>query len=131
MILLSNGKNNLIDNASGGLPNMSSTLSGWFQKLTFNRVTKKVVNFEVVETVESFDFQGVKQPMTPQQLAIKPEGQRGWKWETIHALPSLELDLDEIIYFKKTPYRVKEKMHYQEYGYIEYHIVEDYDGSIK
>lgn len=108
------------------LPNPNGAMLDWFQKLTFTQVFKSVVNFELVESQISTSFLGVRQPFTPQQLAIKPEGQRQWKWETIHALPSLVLGVDDIIVFGNTPYRVIKKSDWKDYGYVEYQILQDY-----
>ena len=91
-----NGKDSTI-NAKGCLPFVGSALIDWFQAVTFTLVAKAVVNFEVVETLTTSSFYGVRQPMGPQELKIKPEGQRSWEWEQIHATPDLILKTDDII----------------------------------
>lgn len=111
----------------GTLPDLSGALLNWFQKLQFNIVNKTTVNFQVVETLTPVETQGVRQPLSAQKLMIKPEGQRRWKWEMIHALPNTPLEPDMIIKFKDQNYRVMDKWDWTEYGYIEYHIVQDYD----
>lgn len=124
--MIKNGSEvSLIENP-GTLPNMESTLLDWFQKLTFTQVEKNTIDFKLVEVETSYDFMGVRQPFTVQQLMMKPEGQRKWKWEMIHALPDLVLEPDEIITFLDQNYRVDQKLDYKEYGYVEYHIVQDY-----
>lgn|SRR5574343_364486 len=110
----------------GTLPDVSAALLNWFQPITFTKIVKTVVNYKAVETKTNFSFQGVRQPFTPQDLMMKPEGQRSWKWEMIHCYPDLVLIPDEIIYFGLTKYRVMQKLDYKEYGYVQYHITEDY-----
>jgi hypothetical protein len=114
----------------GTLPEMSGTLTNWFQPMSFVVITKETIDFEVREVQTFVSFMGVRQPMTSQQLQIKPEGQRTWKWETIHALPDLKLKTDDRIKWGNRFYRVMELSDWTEYGYIEYQIVEDFqDGN--
>lgn len=124
--MISDAKNTSLFANSGTLPNVQDAMANWFQLLSFYKVQKKVVNFLVEETLEEYTFQGVKQPLSPQKLSLKPEGQRAWIWITIHAYPDLILKPDEIIQFGTTKYRVMEKLNWKEYGYVEYHAVEDY-----
>ncbi len=126
MIPLSNASDLNLGQNNGTLPDMSGTISGWFQNLTMTVVTKSVVNFETVEVLTPTDFMGVRQPLSPQRLAMKPEGQRKWRWEQIHCWPSLALTPDDIIVFQGTRYRVMAKKDYKEYGYLEYEIMEDF-----
>ncbi len=110
-----------------GLPQVGDVLPSWFQTLTFTLVTKYLVDYEVQEVLVTITTQGVRQPMNAQQLSIKPEGQRGWKWETIHCLPNVKLKIDDIVIFDNVKYRVKERWDWSEYGYLEYHICQAYD----
>ena len=103
-----------------GLPQVGEVLPSWFQPLTFDVITKTVVNYEVAETKITISTQGVRQPMSAQQLQIKPEGQRAWKWET---------KVDDIIIFDGVKYRVAERWNWSEYGYLEYHICQAYENN--
>lgn len=127
---IQNGKDISLSANPGTLPNVQDAMLDWFQSLTFTSIVKTVVNFNLVETRTSTTFQGVKQPFTAQQLVLKPEGQRNWKWFTVHAFPSLILAPDEVITFDDgVSYRVKEKLDYKEYGYVEYHLIQDYEAA--
>ena len=112
-----------------GLPQVGDVLPSWFQTLTFTLVTKYLVDYEVQEVLVTITTQGVRQPMNAQQLSIKPEGQRGWKWETIHCLPNVKLKLDDIIIFDNVKYRVMEKWDWSEYGYVQYEICQAYEDA--
>lgn len=125
-MMIESAKNKLLTENPGGLPDMGSAMTNWFQKLVFMKVTKEVQNFELVEIKQEYYAQGIRQPLSAQQLQMKPEGQRAWKWQTIHATPALVLEIDEIVIFADTPYRVMAKLDWKEYGYVEYHIAEDY-----
>lgn len=113
----------------GNLPNMGDALLSWFQAMTFTVVTKQTVNFVVVETGTDVSFQGVWQPFGPQDLAIKPRGERDWKWFMVHADPTLVLSPDDVVKYQGTQYRVKEKLDYVPYGYVQYNLIQDFTGS--
>jgi hypothetical protein len=123
--MIINGKDKILSQTKN-LPNMSETIKTWFQDLTFKRITKSIVNFQAVETTTTITTKGVRQPFTAQQLKVKPEGQRAWRWETLHCLSDVVLNPDDIVEFNSIRYRVIEKKDYTEYGYIEYEIVQDF-----
>lgn len=124
--MISNASDRSLSSNPGTLPNVSEALFSYFQRLTFTAIVKTIVNFQVLETKIGTSFMGVRQPFTPQQLSLKPEGQRAWKWETIHATPELILSPDDVISFDGNPYRVMRKSDFKEYGYVLYEICQDY-----
>lgn len=113
----------------GTLPQMDGALMDWLQPMTFKVVTKTTVNMQVVESFINVTMQAVRQPLSAQQLMMKPEGQRGWKWDRIHALPGQELSLDSEVIYLGIQYRVMGKWPWPEYGYIEYHLTQDYQDT--
>jgi hypothetical protein len=125
--MIKNGKNTAIGKTR--LPQVSEALLEWFQPLTFVAITKTQVNFRVQETETIIETQGVRQPLSAQEVQMKPEGQRKWKWELIQTLPDITLNVDDIIIFKNTRYRVMSRSDWAEYGYFEFHIVKDYDNA--
>ena len=128
-MIFKNAASTPLNENSGTVPNVEVAMLNWFQKMTFTRVIKTQENFLTIETAEDFNFQGVWQPFTAQQLSMKPEGQTAWKWFTVHAQVGLILIPDEVITYLGTQYRVMEKTDYKEYGYVEYHLIQDYTGS--
>lgn len=125
-IEITNAKDRPLSANPGTLPDVSGALLSWFQPMTFQKIAKTLVNFSIVETPTSYDTQGVRQPFSPQQLAMKPRGQRQWHWETFHTIPGTVLVPDDVALFNGFRYRVMAKLDYSEYGYIEYHLVRDY-----
>jgi hypothetical protein len=123
---IKNGKNTLLNQNTGTLPDVSGAMRNWFQTMTFTTIVKDVVNFEVTEIKTDITFQGVIQPFSKQDLQMKPEGQRAWRWYTLHTETQLELDPDEEVEYLGLTYRVKGKGIYNPYGYYEYELVEDY-----
>jgi len=124
--MITNAGNTTLNQAHSNLPNLSMTITKWFISIDFVRITKTTVDFETVETESSESFQGVVQNLDSKQLQIYPEAQRAWGWKMIHALPSLIMNVDDRMIFDSIKYRVMNIRDYKEYGYMEYHIVEDY-----
>lgn len=127
--MIHNACDQSLDQNRSALPNVATALDGWMQQIQFIKLSKNIVNHEVVEYEDKICLMAVRQPMNAQTLELKPEGQRQWKWETIHALPDVELMPDDRIKFDNSKYRVMEKLDFTEYGYIEYHIVQDYEDT--
>jgi hypothetical protein len=127
---ISNAANIPLNQQMGSVPNMSDTLTDYFQTMTFTKLTKTITgSFEVSETSNSLSFQGVWEPFTPRQLMMKPEGQRSWQWSTVYAGTSLALIPDEIISYLGKSYRVMSATDYSLYGYMTYELVQDYSGT--
>ena len=112
------------------LPSMATTLLGWFQAITVGLITKTTVNNRTIETSVNYDTRGVVQPFSPEQLEIKSEGERSWKWFMLHCQPSLVLQTDDIITIRNVRYRVMGKLGFDAYGYIQYELVDDYTTTI-
>ena len=115
---------------SGTVPQMATALADWFQQLIFTKVSKSVVNFQVVEVTTDTAFMGVWQPYTAQQLQMRPQGQRNWKWFTVHAEIGLRLSPDEIVEYLGERFRVMDVLDYKLYGYMEYHLLQDYQDNV-
>lgn len=124
--MIKNGKDIPLNESFGNLPNMASTLDGWLMTLTFIKVVTTVVNFKSIEEETPYTFQGTWQPLSMAELRIKPEHERVWKWYNCHTKINLELKNDDIITYKGTKYRVMKVGFFEDYGYYNYHLVEDY-----
>lgn len=125
--MIKNAANISLKNSFNTLPDVSDVLPDWFQKLTFKKVHKVQVDYETVESLETIETEGVRQPMSAQRLELKPEGQRAWRWETIHCLPDVKLKVDDIIIFDNIRYRVMNRWNWSEYGYLEYEICQAFE----
>lgn len=115
--------------AKSGMPQMRNTLNGWEVPLVLIKITQNVVEGELVTSQQTFNFMGVWQPFSMQQLALLPEGQRSWSHYWLH-VKSGELDLqtaDKFI-FENHRYKVIELKDYHLNGFIEYHVILDYEN---
>lgn len=128
-MIIHNGSSTPLNANTGTLPDVSDAMLNYFQPMTFGVVTKTVVNFQAVETMVDVSFQGVWQPLTERQLYLKPEGERAWSWYWLHAEPALILDTDQVVVYLGVQYRVMTNKDYRLYGYVEYHLVQDWTGA--
>lgn len=122
-------RNKTISNtAKSGMPQMDSTLIGWEVPIELIKITQDVIEGDLVTSEQTFKFLGVWQPFSMQQLALLPEGQRSWSHYWLH-LKSGILDLktaDKFI-FENHRYKVIELKDYHLNGFIEYHVILDYE----
>jgi len=125
--MIRNGKNLPLNEVTGTLPDVSGAMCDWFQPITFTQIVKQVIDHKVQETETEISFKGVMQPMRPQEIAYRPEGDRAFKWHTCHTEIGTEFKVDDVILYKGVRYRVKSKANFASYGYLKYDLVEDYN----
>lgn len=114
-------------NQINNMPNMSGTLNGWMNTITLVIISQTVVNGIPTNTQTTATYRGVVQPLSPEQVNLKPEGQRSWEWLQIHVqLGGRALKNDDRIIYNDKKFKVMARKDYTLNGYIEYHIVEDY-----
>lgn len=106
---------------------MSAAFAGWFTKITLLKHVEKVVNGFVQKNDIPISFRGTIQPLSARAIALKPEGQRSWTWLQIHCLATaVELIPGDQLTWNENLYKVMELKDYSLNGYIEYHIVKDF-----
>lgn len=116
-------------NFMSGMPNVSGALNGWMRQMTLNRIVQSVSNFgDVTNTEIPFRFMGTIQPLSPNKIELKPEGQRSWEWLQIHMKTPITqtLDTNDLIVINGRIYKVMAQNDYTLNGYIEYHAIYDY-----
>ena len=117
-------------NALSGMPQMNMTLTGWQVPLVLEKVTQNIVDGLAVFDTQKINFQGVWQPLRDEELQFKPEGQRSWEWIWIHAVAgTLNLETADKVIFNQKRYKVMSVKDYSLNGFIEYHLVRDYEES--
>jgi hypothetical protein len=128
-MIFKNGASTPLNQNSGTLPDVSGAMLNYFQPMVFEPLSKTVTGFQVVETTVPVNFQGIIQPSKPRDLMLKPEGQRAWTWYTLHAEPSLTLDVDDVVMWNKKQTRIMSRQDFTLYGYVVYELVQDFSGS--
>lgn len=126
--MISNAGNKKI-NQNNNLPNMSSTIVGWFLPIRIGIVSRGITDYEQTKSVKWIDTQGVVQQYKTQDLEITKAGDRSWDLLQIHCLPDLQLENDDLIIYKNVLYKVMNNNNYSDYGYMEYICVETFLGE--
>lgn len=115
-----------------GMPNMSSTLTGWEIPLTLVKIKQSIIQGDVIKTEQVINFLGVWQPLRDEELQFKPENQRSWSWYWIHAKAgTLNLQTQDKIIFENKRYKVMAVKDYSLNGFIEYQVIRDYEENIR
>lgn len=129
MSKIANAANLPLFHKAGTVPDVSGALRDYFQAMVFTRVQKQIIGHQVLETPVPVNFQGIIQPLTERQLFLKPEGQRAWTWFQLHADPVLTLQVDDVVIWRGKQTRVMARKDFELYGYVEYHLVQDWTGA--
>ena len=92
------------------------------------QVVKQVVdeNGNVVNFKKSFNFDGVIQPLSPEEIKVKEEGQWSWEWYWFHTKDSVDLQTNDIVIYRGKEYKIMARKDYSDYGHIEYHCIKDW-----
>lgn len=110
------------------MPQMRNTLNGWEVPLVLIKITQNVVEGELVTSQQTFNFMGVWQPLSAEQLQLLPEGQRSWENVWIHAKESqLNLETADKVLFNNRRYKITQKKDYGLNGFVEYMLIRDYE----
>lgn len=115
-------------NMQSGMPQMRAAFIGWMVPITLVRVTQQVVQNGLVEDIETnISFQGTVQPLSAEEIELKPDAQRSFEWLQIHALAgSTNLVTDDRIIFAGVRYKIMARKDYSLNNYVEYHAIQDY-----
>lgn len=130
---IANGSNVPIDERTGTIPDVSGALRDWFQPMTFIRVTKSTVGFQLIESESATAFRGLFEPYSGRPLEIRSEGERAWTSTLLHSDPVLPLQVDDRVTIGTIDgpkmYRVMALWDYTNYGFMSYHLLEDYGAA--
>lgn len=115
-------------NQLSGMPQMQAAFTGWMLPLTFKKVAQVVQASGFVEDVEtSVSVRGVWQPMSAEDIQLKPEGQRSWAWYMLHVQGNQEVfATNDRLEFQGQPYKVMGVKNYTLNNYVQYDIIGDY-----
>ena len=111
-------------------PNMRGALIGLFRPIELTVVTTTIVDGLSKEVNRSINSAGLLQPMKARAIMLKPEGQRAFRWFTLHVGREIDLKPNDVVIRKGVPYRVMGKWPWEDAGFLKYELVEDY-GAVK
>lgn len=111
---------------ANGMPNMAMAFGNWIETgpvLILHTVLKQG---EAVRLSRTTIAGTAVQPLSAQKIAMKPEGERAWKWWMIHATNALDAMVGDVIEIRKVGYRLMAKFDFSRNGYSHFEAVEDY-----
>lgn len=110
-----------------GMPQIGAALGDWGTSFTLLKHTESIVNGFVQINQVPLCFQGTMQPLSARAISLKPEGQRSWIWLQMHCF-TLPIDLipSDHVTWENNIYKIMEHKDYSLNGYIEFHLVRDF-----
>jgi hypothetical protein len=112
------------------VPNLSGAIKGWTEKITVSIITKSIVDYEGSESTNDVILDINIQPMPPQQVDRKPEGERYWKWFSIIVKDSAYyFKNDDILSIDGIRYKIMKGNDWRRSGFTKYEAIQDYEVS--
>lgn len=112
-----------------GMPQIQSAFSGWMNNISIVLITQVVINGFPTNKEQTVNFQGVIQPLNPQALEMKPEGQRALEWLQIHCPLTTQIKINDRILWNGKKYKIMAENDYSLNGYHEFHALKDYTNE--
>jgi isopentenyl diphosphate isomerase/L-lactate dehydrogenase-like FMN-dependent dehydrogenase len=107
-------------------PNMASAIAGLTQVNEVQILRTVLVAGETHRQIRKTTAATCIQPLSAQRIAMKPEGERAWKWWMIHATNDLMTKVGDILEITGVGYRLMACTDYSAAGYSMFEAVEDY-----
>ena len=110
---------------------MSSAFSGWQVAFELIKITQTNDRGDIADVKTLLSYEGTVQPLSPEQVQLKPEGQRSWEWLQVHVITDVDTDLvtNDRVQYDGKPYKVMFVKNYKLNNYVEYHLLEDYHNA--
>ena len=115
-----------LPSGSSPLPNVSNVVRSYLQDVILQK--RKITNIDYNNTI-TIDFEvvarAVVQPLTPQKLDIKPDGQRSYEWQQMHVPEEYlnnSVSTGDYISYEGKQYTIMNDLGYNHYGCKIFHI---------
>nr|DAW57938.1 MAG TPA: head closure knob [Caudoviricetes sp.] len=117
-------------NMSKSLPRPQLGINMWSQQAKAKRIHQEVdENGNVQNIVSFFNFDGVIQPLKPEEIKVKEEAQWSWDWYWFHTKQDVNLQTNDRVVYKEIEYKIMAVKDYSDYGHIEYHCIKDWQNA--
>lgn len=117
-------------NMSKILPRPQLGINMWSQQAKAKRIHQEVdENGNVQNIVSFFNFDGVIQPLKPEEIKVKEEAQWSWDWYWFHTKQDVNLQTNDRVVYKEIEYKIMAVKDYSDYGHIEYHCIKDWQNA--
>lgn len=115
-------------NKQPSMPQISAAFANWTIPIYLKVITQSIVNGFVVNSERSVNVRGVWQPLTPEQIMLKPEGQRSWEWVDFHVEgKSVVFATNDRVLKDGLLYKIMALNNYSFSNFTEYHLIRDYE----
>lgn len=112
------------------LPRPQLGINMWSQVSTAKAITQTVDKYgDVISNEFSFSFDGVIQPLAPEEIKVKPAGQWSWDWYWFHTKENVKLATNDRVIYRGVEYKIMAVKDYGDYGHIEYHCIKDWQNA--
>lgn len=109
-------------------PSVSGTIAGWFCPLRLTITRVRIVSNQAQEYDECVVASGIIQPFKDQDLKVLSEGQRAWRWSSLHISASFGLKVGDYVSIRGVKYKVMSEKDWSDYGYFRFGLVEAFNG---
>jgi len=113
------------ESSTGNLPNANNAIAGLEVPIKLFKITTTNINGNPVVTTNTRPTIGTVQPLSPQELEIKAEGERSFEWLQIHIrLENFTLNVTngDQIEWKNKKYTIMNDLGYELYGHKQFHV---------
>lgn len=112
------------------LPRPQLGINMWSQNARAKVISQVVdANGNVTNKISFFNFDGVIQPLKPEEIKVKEEAQWSWDWYWFHTLQDVQLKTNDRVFYKGVEYKIMAVKDYSDYGHIEYHCIKDWQNA--
>lgn len=118
--------------ALSGMPQMSAAFAGWTIPISLLLIRQEISAGFLVNYEETVTVRGTWQPLDPEEIELKPEGQRSWEWVDLHVEGSTVLfKTNDRVLKDGVRYKVMSSKDYTLNNFSEYHLVRDFDDGVQ
>lgn len=111
---------------------MSAAFSGWKILVGLKKIRQEISAGFLIDFEETVNVNGTWQPLDPEQIKLKPEGQRSWEWIDLHIEGSTMLfATNDRVVKNGLRYKVMALRDYTLNNFSEYHLIRDYDDGLE
>ena len=112
------------------LPRPQLGINLWSQGSQATVITQTIDEYgNVTDNSSLFNFDGVIQPLKPEEIKLKDEGQWSWDWYWFHTKPNVNLKTNDRVVYTGVEYKIMAVKDYSDYGHIEYHCIKDWQNA--
>lgn len=110
---------------------MSAAFGSWKVAIVLMKIVQIVQDGFVINNETPVKFQGTWQPLSPEEIALKPDGQRSWEWIDLHVEGNrIIFQTNDRVSRNGLIYKVMAVRDYTLNNFSEYHLIRDYEFII-